>query len=166
MTTLLNKLEATKLSPEPSIFICGDFNFNVGQKACSQFLRDNKVTVFPELSQREAIGGYPHKPLDYILARGSALSISHCGEYNILKDNERVWSSPCFPIPLTVSLPMEKLGLDSHDIENFLEEVSYWRRAPRAKILDSECFECLTGFELTNALIEGTTFWSVNLTHH
>ena len=162
METLLNKLEAAKLSPEPSIFICGDFNFNVGREACSQFLRRHKVKDFPHLSQREPIGGYSYNPLDYILTRGSALSISHCGEYNILRDDGRVWSSPCFPIPLTLSVPIEKLG---HDIETLLEEVSYWKRAPRAKILDSECYERLTRFELTNALIEGTTSRSVKLMH-
>jgi hypothetical protein len=150
---LLNKLETAKLSSEPSLFICGDFNFNVGRESYSRdFLEKHQIHLFPQLGCREAVGGSVKAPVDYILTRGPAISISQCYEYNILADTAQVRVSSHPPKELAVSLPIEKLG---SDIECLLEKVTEWKRAPRSRILDNECHRGLVRFDVTNLLAEG-----------
>jgi hypothetical protein len=147
---LLNRLEIAKLSLEPSLFICGDFNFNVGRESYSQeLLEKHQFHLSPQLDFREAVGGSVKDPLDYILTRGPAISISQCYEYNILADASQVRT---IPNALNLSLPIEKLG---DDIECLLEEVTEWKRASRSKILDRECRRSLVRFDVTNLLREG-----------
>lgn len=153
MRALLNKLDTAKLSSEPSIFICGDFNFNVGRESYSQeFLEKHQIHLFPQLGSREAVGGSVKAPVDYILTRGPAISISQCYEYNILADTAHFRSSSQPPKELAIPLPIEKLG---SDIECLLEKVTEWKRAPGLKILDSECHRGLVRFDVTNLLAEG-----------
>ena len=117
-----------------------------------QFLEKDEIHVFPQLYYREAVGGFNKTPLDYILARGSAISISQCYEYNILANPDQVRPSSYPPMAVTVSLPIEKL---ESDIECLLDEVTEWKDAPKSNVLDLECRRSLARFEVTNVLVEG-----------
>jgi hypothetical protein len=149
-------LGAAKLSPEPSIFICGDFNFNVGREECMKFLASKDVQVFPRLSEREAVGGHSHNPVCYILTRGPAMSIASCGEHNILSNDDKVWAVARSPEPLTFDVPIEKLG---DKVDQFLEEVTEFKCRPKSVIIDSYCRQSLVKFEVTTVLVEGTPIY-------
>ena len=68
LETIIRKL--TDQKPEPSIFICGDFNFALGRNHFKAVLRRYNAEIFPDLSNRLYARQSDRKePLDYILVR-------------------------------------------------------------------------------------------------
>ena len=74
LETIIRKLSDQE--PEPSIFICGDFNFALGRTKFKQVLRSYGAEIFPEPSNRFSGNHCDRKePIDFIVIRSSDIRV-------------------------------------------------------------------------------------------
>jgi hypothetical protein len=106
LETIIRKL--TDQKPEPSIFICGDFNFALGRKNFKGVLRRYNAEIFPDLSNRLYARQSDRKePIDYVLVRTNSGHQMKCREFDITlltKGNDQDAETPNVR-PQTVNSP-------------------------------------------------------------
>ena len=82
LETIIRKL--TDKKPEPSIFVCGDFNFALGRNNFKAVLRRYNAEIFPDMSNRLYAPQSDRKePIDYILVRANSGHQIECREFDL-----------------------------------------------------------------------------------
>lgn len=134
LETIVQKLADQQ--PEPSIFICGDFNFALGRNSFKHVLRKYNAAIFPELSNR--LSGCPgdrKEPIDYVLVRNGDLQIESC-EFDVtllIKD-----SGQDAEAPKEVLQMIHKIEVDEYSNSGVSNLESSVKNEPTSDVTDSK----------------------------